>query len=80
VYLYTGGAPRTYADYVDNATGHQLEAQPGTQYEMRAVWDKLPVPPADGFWETVEIVKDEAEAEEAPKGKRAKADAGAAQP
>jgi hypothetical protein len=56
VYVYTGSAPRTYADYVDDATGRQLAAEPGAQYEIRAVWDKLPVPPADGFWETVEIV------------------------
>lgn len=64
-YLYSGSAPRTYADYVDEATGRQLEAQPGTEYGIRAVWDKLPVPPADGFWATVEIVK----AAEGPKVK-----------
>jgi hypothetical protein len=52
---YTGtGTPRSYGDYVDAATGRQLDAQPGEAYEIRATWDKLPVPPADGWWKPAE--------------------------
>ena len=50
MFLYTGTAPRTYQDYVDEATGKMLTAEPGRQHEIRATWDRLPVPPADGFW------------------------------
>ena len=55
-YLYTGTGPRSYMDYLDESTGRMLEAKPGEQYELHATWDKLPVPPADGFWEVVEEV------------------------
>jgi len=54
VFRFTGSGKRVYADYVDEATGRMLEAVPGWQGEMRATWDKLPVPPADGFWEVIE--------------------------
>ena len=75
MYLYTGTAPRAYMDYVDESTGRMLEAQPGVQYELHATWDKLPVPPADGFWEAAEpAVEAEAPvpaaAEAPPKGQR----------
>lgn len=74
-YLYTGTGPRPYMDYVDLATDRMLEAQPGVQYEMRATWDKLPVPPADGYWEVVEEAgaaeaEVPASAEAPPKGQR----------
>jgi hypothetical protein len=41
---------------------------------MRVTWDKLPVPPADGFWEEVEDAPEASEPAEvdvktAPKGK-----------
>lgn len=66
-YLYTGTGTRKYMDYIDTATDRMLEAEPGWQGEMRATWDKLPVPPADGFWEIIETPA-EAEAP-AAKGK-----------
>ena len=75
-FLYTGTAPRAYMDYLDEATGRMLEAQPGVQYELHATWDKLPVPPADGFWEVVEVVgaaevpEAAPPAEASPKGQR----------
>jgi hypothetical protein len=48
---YTGlGQPRPYQDYVDTATGRLLVAQEGGVYEIRAVSEGLPVPPADGWW------------------------------
>ncbi len=68
-YLYTGSAPRPYMDYVDLATGQMLAARPGAQYEMRATWDKLPVPPADGYWEVVEEAGEAAEAPAPAAGK-----------
>lgn len=68
-YLYTGTGSRTYADYVDESTGRMLTAEPGGQYEIRAPWPVLPVPPADGWWEEVQPVT-EAEAAEVPKAKR----------
>ena len=80
-YLYTGSGTREYADYVDCATDRMLEAVPGWQGEMRVTWDKLPVPPADGFWEVVESPAEaeseveavaEAAAKAAPKGKGGK--------
>jgi hypothetical protein len=51
-----------------------LEAEPGRQYEIRATWDKLPVPPADGHWEEVQPVAAMAPetGEQAPKAKRGK--------
>jgi hypothetical protein len=49
-WLFTGTGKRAYHDYVDEATGRMLEAEPGGTYEVRATWDKLPVPPVDGFW------------------------------
>lgn len=66
---YTGtGAARSYGDYVDAATGRQLDAEPGGEYEIRTTWDLLPVPPADGWWKPA--VPDVAEtAVEAPAGK-----------
>jgi hypothetical protein len=76
VHLFTGTGTRRYADYVDVATGQMLTAKPGGQYDIRATWDVLPVPPADGYWEEVvttpEAVEAEAEAvaTEAPKAKR----------
>ena len=52
---YTGtGTARSYGDYVDAATGRQLDARPGEAYEIRATWDKLPVPPDDGWWKPAE--------------------------
>lgn len=75
-WLFTGAGARTYHDYVDVASGRMLTAEPGRQYEIRATWDKLPVPPADGFWEEVRplaAVAPEAAAEEAPKAKRGSA-------
>jgi hypothetical protein len=47
---YTGTELRSYMDYVNNATGQMLVAEPGGSYDIRATWDALPVPPADGFW------------------------------
>jgi hypothetical protein len=41
-----------YMDYVNEATGKMLTAEPGGSYDIRVTWDVLPVPPADGFWET----------------------------
>jgi hypothetical protein len=77
-YLYTGSGTRSYMDYVDTATDRMLVAEPGWQGEMRATWDKLPVPPADGFWEVIESPAEAEAAVEAPpavtaaKGKGAK--------
>lgn len=51
---YTGSGTRAYHDYLDEATGRMLEAKPGGTYEIRATWDKLPVPPADGHWREAE--------------------------
>jgi hypothetical protein len=50
-YEYIGSNPSLgYMDYVNNATGEMLLAMPGVSYDIRAVWDALPIPPADGFW------------------------------
>jgi hypothetical protein len=49
---YLGSGSRTYMDYIDEATGKMLTAEPGGSYDIRVTWDVLPVPPADGFWET----------------------------
>lgn len=48
---YLGSGSRTYMDYIDDATGRILTAEPDGSYDIRATWDLLPVPPADGFWE-----------------------------
>ena len=53
-WLYTGSGRRAYHDYLDEATGRMLEAKPGGTYEIRATWDKLPVPPADGHWQAAD--------------------------
>lgn len=72
---YTGtGSPRSYGDYVDEATGRQLLAEPGREYEIRATWDKLPVPPADGWWKPAEGNETVGDGGQAPGG------AGAASP
>lgn len=62
-YLYTGTGTRPYMDYQDESTGRMLEAGPGWQGEMRANDPRLPVPPADGYWE---VVEPPAEAEAGP--------------
>lgn len=76
-YRFTGSGKRVYADYVDLATDRMLEAGPGWQGEMRATWDKYPVPPGDGYWEEAEpaavaIEAAEPEAKPASKGKQPK--------
>jgi hypothetical protein len=80
MFVYTGSGTRSYMDYCDLATDRMLVAEPGGTYGMRATWDKLPVPPGDGFWEeapeadAVEAPEPaEAEVKSAPKGKQAKA-------
>lgn len=77
-YLYTGTGTRKYMDYVDASTDRMLEAEPGREYAIRATWDKLPVPPADGFWEEAAPAPEpaEADAKTAPKGKGKTAPAG----
>jgi len=75
-YLYTGTGTRPYMDYLDESTGRMLEAVPGWQGEMRANDPRLPVPPADGFWEVVEeavaaeVPEAAPPAEASPKGHR----------
>ena len=59
-YAYTGGTEMYYQQYMDNATGKMLVAQPGGVYDMFAcdtgpadddgVPTALPVPPMDGRW------------------------------
>ena len=83
MFVYTGSGTRSYMDYCDLATDRMLVAEPGGTYGMRATWDKLPVPPGDGFWEeapepdAVEAAAEaapepEATAKAAPKGKGGK--------
>ena len=45
-------------DYTDDLTGKMLTAEPGRSYDIRATWDLLPVPPADGFWGMTEEQQD----------------------
>jgi hypothetical protein len=49
-YDYLGGQELWYQDYLDDATGHMLIAQPETAYSMSAVNGALAVPPPDGRW------------------------------
>jgi hypothetical protein len=74
-YLYTGAGKRVYMDYCDLATDQMLAAEPGGQYEMRVTDSRLPVPPADGYWEVIEPVGEAQTLEPAvpevpPKGQR----------
>ena len=48
-YLYLGTQENWYQDYLDDATGKMLAAQPGESYSMTGV-NGGPVPPTDGRW------------------------------
>ena len=51
-YRYLGSEPRDYSQYIDDATGHPLRAEPGGAYSMTPVQGihVPPVPPSDGMW------------------------------
>ena len=52
-FRFTGDNPLLYTQYRDLGTDRPLQAAPGASYDMAPVggWD-LPVPPADGRWES----------------------------
>jgi hypothetical protein len=54
-YQYLGYETRTYVQYLVEPAGTTLIADPGGSYDMAPAgsW-VLPVPPADGLWETAE--------------------------
>ena len=56
--LYVGGAPYSYPDYTDAATGRMLEPSAGgaAVYDVRVAPGRnptLPLPPGDGRWHPV---------------------------
>ena len=52
-FRFTGDSSLTYPQYLDNADDNTLTASPGGTYDMRPAGSlNLPVPPADGRWET----------------------------
>jgi hypothetical protein len=54
-FTFTGDSTLTYVQYMDVQADRTLIAAPGGSYEMTPAgnWN-LPVPPADGRWESAE--------------------------
>lgn len=52
-YRFTGSAPKGYYAYASPDCEGMLVAQPGCDYEIRALEPNLPVPPSEGEWEPV---------------------------
>lgn len=52
-YAYLGATTLIYQDYLDDATGKMLVAEPGGTYSMSAITN-APVPPSDGRWAAVQ--------------------------
>lgn len=51
-YPFLGGTGRSYVQYIDEATGRILQAQPGGTYVMQPVpgAGDVSLPPGDGLW------------------------------
>lgn len=51
MWQFTGDSTQVFTQYLDNATGGPLTAEPGGVYDMRPVAGlPLPVPPDTGNW------------------------------
>lgn len=55
-FVFLGPTGRSYVQYIDEATGRMLQAQPNRSYDMRPVpgAGNVPVPPGDGLWGAAE--------------------------
>jgi hypothetical protein len=68
-FRYNGDAALTYPQYLNEADSTTLTAHPGGTYDMRPAGSlDLPVPPADGHWETDGAVPSGAPPQAGPAG------------
>ena len=79
-YPFLGGTGRSYVQYIDEATGRILQAQPGGTYAMQPVpgAGDVSVPPGDGLWGPPSSGSDDGEAaDETPADQTTAGDASA---